>query len=568
MKRNLDKLTNVSYDLIVIGGGIFGICTAWEAILRGLSVALVEKADFGHATSASCFKMVHGGMRYLQHGDVVRLRESARERSILLRIAPHLVHPLPIVVPTYGYGKNSKAFLATGLFLYDLLTWDRNRHIKDPDRQIPLTRLFTRDEILHHFPGIERHGLSGAVVFCDGQMYSPQRLALSFLLSAADAGVTAANYVKAESILIADDRVIGVRAQDLITDRHFEIRGQTVLNAAGPWTEGLLNSEHNLTLKPRSTFSRDAYFTTQRCLHQDLALAVQARTRDPDALLSRSARHLFLVPWRGGTIVGVWHVVHQGGPEQFAVTENDLKGFLDEINWAYPSLKLELSEVSRFDAGLVLFGENDPEVTDLSYGKRSRIVDHAREHGVEGLLSLIGIRYTTARGDAEKVVDLMLRKMGRTAPRSNSDSTPVYGGDIENVSRLIEQAIDRWRSHLDPEVITELVRHHGKEYQRVTQYLAEEPKWSERIGNSSVIAAEVVHAVRSEMALTLNDIVFRRTTLGATEHPELDDIAACANIMAHEMGWDAGRTRAEIKAVEQSLRENCPAMAPSMDTPQ
>ena len=136
MKRNLEKLTVKEYDLVIRGGGIFGICAAWDAVLRGFSVALVERGDFAHATSANCFKMVHGGIRYLQHGDLYRIRESSNERRALLRIAPHLVHPLPIAIPTYGYGMRSKALLQAAFWLYEGITVDRNRGIPDPKQHI------------------------------------------------------------------------------------------------------------------------------------------------------------------------------------------------------------------------------------------------------------------------------------------------------------------------------------------------------------------------------------------------------------------------------------------------
>ncbi len=139
MKRDLHELAGERYDLLVIGGGISGVCAAWDAALRGLSVALLEQADFAHAASGNCFKMIHGGIRYLQHADLVRARESAAERSALLRIAPHQSRPLPIFIPTYGHGMKGKEILFAGMKAYDLLTLDRNRGIGDPSRRIPST---------------------------------------------------------------------------------------------------------------------------------------------------------------------------------------------------------------------------------------------------------------------------------------------------------------------------------------------------------------------------------------------------------------------------------------------
>jgi glycerol-3-phosphate dehydrogenase len=165
MKRDIGNLANKEYDLTVIGGGIFGACAAWEAVLRGLRVALIEKEDFSHATSANHFKMIHGGMRYLQHLDVKRVRESSRERSILLKTAPHLATPLPILMPTYGHGLKGKEILRTGLSLYELITFDRNKGIEDPKRQIPKATFLSRDEVLKEYPGLNGRKLTGGVVF-------------------------------------------------------------------------------------------------------------------------------------------------------------------------------------------------------------------------------------------------------------------------------------------------------------------------------------------------------------------------------------------------------------------
>src|SRR5512134_780414 len=229
MKRNIQGLAEKEYDLVIIGGGIFGACAAWDAARRGLRVALLEKKDFSHATSANHLKMVHGGIRYMQHLDVVRVRESSLERSALLRIAPHLVRPLPIVMPTYGHGMRGKAVLGAGISLYDLLTLDRNWRIPDEGRRIPRGRLITRREVVDHFPGIDPHGLTGAAVFYDCQMYSPQRIAISFLRAAASAGAEIANYLEVTDFHKKEGRITGVRARDVLNGDIIDVRGMMVL---------------------------------------------------------------------------------------------------------------------------------------------------------------------------------------------------------------------------------------------------------------------------------------------------------------------------------------------------
>ena len=441
MNRDISALTEKEYDLIIIGGGIFGACAAWDAAQRGLSVALVERGDFSHATSANHFKIVHGGIRYLQHGDLYRVRESSRERSALLRIAPHLVKPLPIVVPTYGHGLQGKELLAIGLFLYDLILFDRNRGLSDPARKIPSSRFISKEECLRLFPDLKKEGLTGAAIFCDGQIYNPPRLALSFLRSAVDAGAQIANYVEAIEFLHSCNRVYGIKARDTLTGEEFQIRGKIVLNAAGPWAEQLLKTQPNLRRRKAFTFSRDACFIVGRRLIEDYTLAVQVGTSDPDAILSRGQRHVFIAPWRNYTLIGVWHKVHSGDPDTFTVTEKDLLGFLDEVNSAYPSFDLSFQDITQWNAGLTLFGENEAGASNLSFGKRSQLIDHFKESNVQGLITLIGVRATTARGVAEKAVNLAVRKLGKKVPRSKTAITPIYGGRIRNFEEFTKDII-------------------------------------------------------------------------------------------------------------------------------
>jgi len=550
VRRSIVALSERVYDLVIVGGGIFGVCAAWDAAQRGLSVALVEKEDFAHATSANCFKIVHGGIRYLQHGDIIRVRQSSKERNAFLRMAPHLVHPFPIVIPTYGHGVAGKGLLRAGVLLYDLLTWDRNRGVKDPGRAIPRGHFISREEALDLFPSLERKELTGAAIIYDGHMYNPPRLALAFLRSAVEAGAIVANYVGAVDFLRTKQRVAGIQAKDMLTGEEFPISGRVVLNAAGPWAEHLLESQPDLRLQPQGTYSRDACFVVARRLTGDYALAIQGRTSDPDAILSRKRRHLFIVPWRDYTLIGVWHIVHQGLPGEFTLTEEELQSFIDEINEAYPAFQLTRDDVSMWNAGLVLFGENKPGATDLSYGKRSRVVDHARSHGIEGLVTLIGVRYTTARGDALRVVDLVCKKLERKTPHPVSPATPVYGGQIECFEEFVRRAAMRRPAALSAEVMHALVRNHGSEYEGVLKYIREDGRYAETVGSSTVLKAEIVHAVREEMAQKLADMVFRRTDLGTGERPKETALKTCADLMGEELGWDEGQKRNELAAVQ------------------
>jgi len=551
MKRDIPPFGEQVFDLVVIGGGIFGICTAWDAALRGMSVALLEQGDFAHAASANCFKVVHGGIRYLQHLDIRRVRESCRERSILLRIAPHLVRPLPFLIPTYGYGMKGKAVLRCGIGLYDLLTFDRNRHAPGSDRRVPKGYTLSKAACLQRFPGLSRRGLTGGAVFYDGQMYSPARLALSLLKSAVSKGAVAANYIRVESFLRRGGRVAGVRARDLLSRNAVDVCGRFVVCAGGAWTSPLLEAGLGIRLPKPLSFSRDTAFVVRKRLHDRYALAVEGASKDPDAVFNRGNRHLFIVPWRDCALVGVWHRVYRGDPGKVRVSEEELKMFINEVNSAYPPIDLRMEDVIAPNYGLVLFGDTRLDARDLSYGKRSVIIDHGETHRVDGLISLVGVRYTTARGDAARTVDAVVKKLGKKA-ETKTDSTPVDGGNIQDFQSFYKAAMEKRPDGIGEKAMKSLLHHHGTSYTLILQMLEEDASLADTVDGSETLRGAVLYAVREEMAVTLSDVVFRRTDLGASGNPGEKVLAGAAQVMAAELGWSAGKVRDEIARVRAS----------------
>lgn len=429
MRREVERLSDRPFDVLVIGGGAAGAATAREACLRGYRTALVERDDFGGGTSAHCFKVVHGGIRYVQHADVARTRASCRERAVFLRIAPHLVSPMPFAIPTYGHGIGGKSYLGAGMLLYDTITLGCNRLVRDPARRIQPTRFLGRDDTLKLFPAIERERLTGAAVFEDGQMYNPPRLVLAFVAAADELGASVANYVEAEKLLTDGARVTGVSAIDRLDGTRFEIRARLVVNAAGPWAEGLMPPGSGIGHP--STYSRDTCFVVARKTDSPMGLAVLGHTRDADSFLARSARHLFIVPWRDVALVGVWHRVVDREPDTVDLTRPEMRQYLDEINACYPALQLQETEVQMAGYGLVPFGEAARQQKGLSFGKQSHVVDH-RERGVRGLITLISVRYTVARRDASAVMDRAVEQLGPRVVMNESDRRPLPGGAIDD----------------------------------------------------------------------------------------------------------------------------------------
>jgi glycerol-3-phosphate dehydrogenase len=546
-------LADNKYDVIIVGAGAFGSCAAWDAASRGLSVALVDRGDFCNATSANHLKIVHGGIRYLQHLDFSRVRESCRERSALLRIAPHLVHPLPVVMPTYGHGLEGKEVLGAGFLLYDFIVFDRNRGIRDRNRRIPWGRMITRDQCLELFPGLAKERLTGAGIFYEAQFYNPPRLALAFLKSAVKAGAHIGNYLEVSDFLKKGNHIYGVKVKDVLTGEEFEILGKIVLNASGPWANNVVGNGTGRRLKPKPNFSRDAGFVVRRRLTGNYGLACRINTNDPDAVFSRKGRHIFMVPWRGYTLIGVWHVVHNMGPDQLTVTENELEGFLEELNGAYPTLDLELKDISMVYAGLTLFGDNDVDAKNLRFGHRSLLIDHGKEHQIEGLVTLIGVRATTARGMAEKAITLVGKKLGKKLPNSETERTAIYGGEISSFEEFLHQAISNNTPKLSTDVIRSLVCNYGSEYEKVLRLVDENSALAETVPDTHVLKAEVIHAVRQEMAQKLGDVVFRRTELGTGEHPGEKALQICANLMANELSWSESRVTIELDEVRANF---------------
>jgi glycerol-3-phosphate dehydrogenase len=551
MKRDLRALSAEKFDLLVVGAGAFGAAAAWDAALRGLKVAVIDRADFGAGASAECFKIVHGGIRYLQHADIRRLRSSCAERSALLRIAPHLVNPLPIAIPTYGHGRQGKAFLAAGMLAYDLLTLGKNAAIGDRARQIASTRLLSRHQTLELFPELEQRSLTGAAVFEDGQMYNPARLVLTFIQSAAARGAVAANHTEALRFLWEGARVSGVRARDRDGGEEFDIRAQLVLNAAGPWADYLLEDPDHFGGHRRGHFSRDACFLVNRKPQSAYALAVPGLAKDSDAVVSRSARHLFAVPWRDCTLIGVWHRLFGDRPDTARVEESEIAAWMAEMNSSYPALRLRREDVIYANCGLVPFGDSRSAGGELSFGKESRYIDH-RKQGIEGLVTVIGIRYTTSRGDSAKALDLLLQQMPNAPGPAATHWVPLQGGDIDDFTKLQTEARQLVPENIRASTLNSWLRNYGTGYRTLAEG-ARLPGEARCVGDTDTTLAEVTHAVREEMAVHLDDVVLRRTNLGSGSHPGAPAIADAAQRMQELLSWTDERRLAEIALTHRAL---------------
>jgi glycerol-3-phosphate dehydrogenase len=550
MTRDLKSLAAQEFDVLIVGAGIYGATAAWDAALRGLSVALIDRGDFGGATSANSLKIVHGGLRYLQTLDVERMRESIRERRTFMHIAPHLVHPLHCVMPTYGHGMKGKEVLRMGMLMNDIISFDRNR-IDDPQKQIPLSRVISKEECLRLIPGIDGNKVTGGALWTDAQMYSSERLVLAFVLSAVRAGTHAANYVEAVDFLRRDDCITGMKVRDVFTGDTLDIRARIVVNTSGGWVDDVLEKTRGLSRKVGLSTAMNLVVNRQILPECAAGIHTWYEYEKQDGSTHRGRRVLFMTPWNDCTLVGTYHLPYDGHPDALRVTEAEVHAFLEEINRGYPGEPIDRRDVTFFHKGFLPMDGINRKSGEVKLTKHSRIHDHQKEEGIEGLISVVGVKYTTARDVSEKTVSLVFRKLSRHVPTSRSRDTRLVGGEVPRFEDFLSQAERHKPAGSDARVMRHLVHHYGSEYPRILEYGKENRDWIKSLpGSEDVLGAEVVHAVREEMALKLGDVVLRRTNLGSGGIPKEESMKAVSDIMAQELGWSETRRNQELREVE------------------
>lgn len=539
MRRNLAPLADTVFDLLVIGGGIHGACAAWDAVSRGLSVALAEKCDFGSATSANSLKILHGGLRYLQKADFRRMRQSIRERATLLRLAPHLTRPLPVAVPTYSGLMESRAALWMALRTSELVGAGLNRQ-GGGSRGLPPGRILDRRESLRAFPWIEKEGLTGAALWHDGQAVNSERLTLSFLLSAAEAGAQAANYLEVTRLLKDGSRIVGARALDRAGGGELEIRARMVLNAAGPWRESVLAAgrDPGSRIPARSTQALAINLISRRP-PGEMAVGIRSRRTVAQDPVGGGGRYLFFVPWRDRTLIGTSYRAFPGEPGRDGVTEEDLRDLLEDCNQACPDLGLSWEDLTFYHWGVLPLQEGRRSGAGMPLAAEPRILDHGREEGVEGLVSILGVKYTTARLVAERALDLVFRKLGRNPPPCGTASAPIWGGE-ESGGESVPSGVPAGTARRLEEV-------YGSRRGEVARRYRNEEGWAAPAAEGCpVLRCEILHSVRSEMALNLADVVLRRTDLGTAGCPPRSHLDAVARILGEELGWTEEKRSREV----------------------
>ena len=530
MLRNIARLSAMSYDLVVVGGGIYGACAAWEGALRGLRVALLEAADFGGATSSNSLRTLHGGLRHLQRLDLKRMRESIRERREWLRLAPHLARPLRFVLPTRGHGLRGPLVMGAALRINDIVSADRNRGVRE-DRRLPRGALLSETAARAALPGIELDGCNGAAAWYDAICLDTERLLLSVVSAAADAGAHVGNYVRATGLLAHHSRIRGVHALDELSGREMELRARFVINAAGPWVEDWLPAGAGRPEAPMFRASRAFNLLTRPLPFPD-GVGLTVRTRElGDATY-------FILPWNGYSLIGTRHLRCDPSTRSTDVMREEVLAFVTDLNSVLGRHRLAGADVRGVFAGL-LPEEDDNSGSEVALERDPQVIDH-EPAGLRGLLSVVGVKWTTAPAVAAQAVRMACGHLGvgeeltkrprKLAPMASS----VFAGP-------------RGVPPLDRAVLAHLEQCYGAAHRHVLALMAAEPALCARVvADLPVVLAQIAYAARAEMAVRLADVVMRRTQLYLSQALDRPALTACAATLARELRWSTKETGAQV----------------------
>jgi glycerol-3-phosphate dehydrogenase len=522
------ELTDGDHDVVIIGGGIAGAGAARDLALRGLSVALVDKGDFASGTTSRSSKLVHGGLRYLELLDFSLVRESLRERETLRRLAPHLVRPLPFLVPVYRNSSRSLIKVRIGLRLYDWLT---------PGRRRERYRVLRPVDALSLEPGLRADDLRGAGYYFDDLLVFPERLCLENVLSAGRHGAAVFNYADVEEIVRdGHGRIGGVRVRDLLTGRVVTLGARVVVNATGPWVD-LLRERAGVSERGPRILRRTKGI---HCVMPRLTeRAVYHSTRD--------GRMIFVIPWRDFSLVGTTDTDFEGDLDRLFATREEVEYLLNEVRRAVPDQRVAPETVAYTYAG----------VRPLSYEEGTRASEVSRVHKVVAeergrFLSITGTKLTCFRSLAATLGDQVMRTLGRRGGRGTDQLT--LDGAEEAVGRVeahtwMEVGPEAASSGLPRETLQTLIATYGRGGRRVIELADKVPGGTERLcPQNADIVAQLHLAVHDELAISLQDVLLRRTGIGTSACQGLDCAESIGGRMAQLLGWSRRRLQAELDA--------------------
>ncbi len=515
-QENLDRLTEETFDVLIIGGGITGVAIARDAAMRGMHVGLVEKDDFASGTSGRSSRLIHGGIRYLETYQFKLVFEACCERRVMRRVAPRLVRPLPFLYPLYRGQKPAPWKLRLGLTLYDALGLFGN---------IQRHRWLDPSQVVEREPLVARQGLLGAARFYDAQV-DDARLTLMTAKSAHLHGAIIANHVNVVDVMTAEGRVVGVHLEDTASGREIEARARVVVNATGVWGDrvrGMDETTEGAMLRP----TKGVHLVVER----ETLCSSHAVVFDSP----RDGRHVFLVPWGDLALVGTTDTDFDGDLDSPAATSEDVAYLLGAAQYAFPHACIGVSDVISTFAGLRPLVKAPGSAYTISR-------EHQIAESPSGLVTIVGGKLTTHRLMAEQVVDRVQEKLGGDlkAGMENQCRTQEALEGAEMMPTSIWTGEGATEQHL--------LSAYGGDAGRIQGYVEEVPALAEEIiPGLPYLMAEVLYAMHHEMALTVTDVLMRRThVIYETRGGGLDRARAVAELMGPRLGWDASEIDRQV----------------------
>ncbi len=537
----LKALPGETIDLLVIGGGITGAGIARDAAMRGIRTAVVDAGDFGWGTSSRSSRLIHGGLRYLEHGWLKLVFEASRERRTLMRIAPHLVRPRAFLFPALQGSRLKRWEISAGVWLYDILALFRNVHAH---------QLLSRRGVLKREPLLRDRGLTGGALYWDAQT-DDARLVLATMRSAHRHGARCLSYVRVINLEKAGGRVRGAELEDAFTGARSRVTAHAVVNATGPWTDSLRRLDEPAAA-PLLRPTKGAHIAVP-----------QARIGNTGAVTLLSpidGRVMFVLPWGAVTIIGTTDTDADAGPDDVAATREDVVYLVRSANAIFPNARLGIGDVSAAWAGL------RPLLRDGAEANAGVPREHRIIQSDSGLITIAGGKLTTYRAMAAQVVNLVARRLRaldrRTLPTHAATALePLPGGEIADLAALTGQLVVEG---LDPATAEHLVGAYGAEATAVAKLIADDEGLAiPLIPGTPWRAAEVAYQARREMALTVSDVFIRRTHIFHLRADQgLAAVPAVAALLQKELGWDDARRDASARTYRMEVEKMRLALTP------
>jgi len=519
--RDFESASKRVYDVIIIGGGIVGTGIARDAASRGLKVILFEKEDFSYGTTAKSSRLIHGGLRYLEMLDFRLVFKDLQEREILLKLAPHLIHPLPFLIPIYNY--RSKLKLKLGMLIYDLLSFNKT---------LPSHKFLSASQTLKIEPKLKRDNLLGAFLYYDCQVPFVERLCIENAIDALNNGAILFNHAEVTNLIKKDKKILGVRVKDKLSLRYFDFYSKFVVNATGPWANSIVGKDLLITTK-------GIHFVAPKA------------TKHALVLFSRSdGRLFFVIPWYNYSLVGTTDTYYNENLDEVRAEEEDINYLLKEVKYFVPYG--EWNKIFFTYAGVRPLVKVKKGKSPSKISRAYKILDHS-SNGLDGLISVLGVKITSYRIASEETVNLIMKKLNL---KSKAKTSPLPGA-IGNFSLYLkEKKKFAMKFGLDEDQVEYLVSLYGSRFNRIIEILTEKPRLKERICRHNFdIMAQVLLAINEELALTVNDFMFRRVPIAYSECKGLDGVEKVAIYMGEVLGWSKDKIKEEISSYKKQLEK-------------